>query len=217
MLKRGFDIIVSFLGLVVLSPILLVITLMIKMWMPGPVFFKQERTGRYGNPFVMYKFRTMIISHNGNSISVKGENRITKLGAKLRKHKLDELPELLNVLMGDMSLVGPRPDIPEYSEKLSGEEKLILELRPGLTGPASLKYANEEEILASVEDPYEYYDEVIWPEKVRKNLEYYYNRSFTQDIMLIIKTFVRIGRLDHYLLMNFFAATILLSEVIVRI
>lgn len=156
--------------------------------MPGPVFFRQKRTGRYGKPFTIYKFRTMIVNHGGNTVSVKGENRITALGAVLRKFKLDELPELWNVLIGDMSFVGPRPDVPEYYESLSGEEKKILELRPGITGPASLKYSNEEEILESVADPKKYNDEVLWPDKIRINLDYYYNRSFWGDIGLIFKT-----------------------------
>lgn len=130
----------------------------------------------------------MVVHHGGDTISVRGENRITSFGAILRKYKLDELPELWNVLKGDMSFVGPRPDMPEYADKLRGEEKLILELRPGITGPASLKYVNEEELLASVSKPKEYNDEIIWPDKVRINLHYYYNRSFFGDIVIIFKT-----------------------------
>jgi len=121
--------------------------------MPGPVIFTQVRAGRYGKPFKIFKFRTMTNDHGGNSISVRGESRITPLGARLRKYKLDELPELWNVVMGDMSFVGPRPDMPEYANKLMGKEKKILELRPGITGPATLKYANEEELLSSVSSP----------------------------------------------------------------
>jgi lipopolysaccharide/colanic/teichoic acid biosynthesis glycosyltransferase len=130
----------------------------------------------------------MTLDHQGSTISVKGEDRITPLGAKLRKYKLDELPELWNVVRGDMSLVGPRPDMPEYLSQLAGEEKRILELRPGITGPASLKYAREEELLAGVDDPAKYNDEIIWPDKVRINLDYYYNRSFLGDIRIIFKT-----------------------------
>jgi lipopolysaccharide/colanic/teichoic acid biosynthesis glycosyltransferase len=126
--------------------------------------------------------------HQGSTISVKGEKRITPLGAFLRKHKFDELPELWNVVCGDMSLVGPRPDMPGYANQLVGEEKLILKLRPGITGPASLKYANEEELLAGVADPVKYNDEIIWPDKVRINLDYYYNRSFLGDMLIIFKT-----------------------------
>jgi len=156
--------------------------------MPGKVIFTQKRAGQYGNPFTIYKFRTMVVNHGGNTISVKGENRITPLGAMLRKYKLDELPELWNILIGDMSFVGPRPDMPEYAKRLHGEEKLILSLRPGLTGPASLKYSNEEEILASVSNPQQYNDEIIWPDKVKINLEYYHKRNFWMDLSIIFMT-----------------------------
>jgi lipopolysaccharide/colanic/teichoic acid biosynthesis glycosyltransferase len=162
--------------------------------MPGPVLFCQKRAGRYGKLFTIYKFRTMNINHGGNTVSIKGENRITPLGSELRKYKLDELPELWNVLKGDMSLVGPRPDLPEYANKLTGEERKILELRPGITGPATLKYANEEELLASVSDPQRYNDEVLWPDKVRINLHYYYNKSLSGDIVIILET---LGRNQH--------------------
>ncbi|MCW3804132.1 sugar transferase [Plebeiibacterium marinum] len=188
MIKRIFDIVASFIGLLFLWPLLLIITFLIKLRMPGPALFVQKRVGRYGKLFKIYKFRTMIVCHGGNTISVKGEDRITPLGAVLRKFKLDELPELYNVLIGDMSFVGPRPDMPEYYERLSGEERKILELRPGITGPASLKYANEEEILASVDEPKTYNDEVIWPDKVSINLTYYYNNSLFTDINIILKT-----------------------------
>jgi len=187
-IKRLFDILVSFLGLIILSPLLLIITILIKLLMPGPVLFRQERMGRHGKPFIMTKFRTMTTDHSGSPISIKGENRITPLGRFLRNHKLDELHELWNVLKGDMSFVGPRPDVPEYYEKLVGEERLILELRPGITSPASLKYSNEEELLASIPDPQKYNDEILWPDKVKLNLEYYYNRSFIGDICIILKT-----------------------------
>ena len=156
--------------------------------MPGPVLFCQNRTGRFGRPFKLYKFRTMIVDHDGSTISVSGEKRITPLGAKLRRTKLDELPELWNVLKGDMSFVGPRPDMPVYENKLTGEERKLLELTPGITGPATLKYANEEDLLATVDDPQKYNDEVIWPDKVRINLEYYYSRSFFGDISIILRT-----------------------------
>lgn len=136
----------------------------------------------------MYKFRSMTVSHGGSSVSVAGENRITPLGAKLRKYKLDELPELWNVLIGDMSFVGPRPDVPGYADMLEGNDRLILNLRPGITGPASLKYRNEEEVLAQVDDPQRYNDEVIYPDKVRINLDYYYHHSLLGDIKLIIQT-----------------------------
>lgn len=159
--------------------------------MPGPVLFCQKRAGRYGKSFTIYKFRTMIVNHKGNTISVKGENRITTLGAKLRKYKLDELPELWNILIGEMSFVGPRPDMPEYAIRLKGEERLILQLRPGITGPATLKYANEEEILATVPHPERYNNNVIWPDKVRLNLAYYYNRNLLMDLKIILLTLFR--------------------------
>ena len=187
-LKRSFDIIASLLGLLILSPVFLVIAIQIKRIMPGPVIFCQERAGRLGKPFRIYKFRTMNLSNTKSTVSVKGENRITPFGAFLRKHKLDELLELWNVLKGDMSLVGPRPDMPEYANLLIGEEEHILELRPGITGPASLKFANEEELLASVPDPQRYNDEVIWPIKIKINLAYYYQRSFFGDIYLILQS-----------------------------
>jgi lipopolysaccharide/colanic/teichoic acid biosynthesis glycosyltransferase len=188
LLKRLFDIVASFIGLILISPLLIIIALLIKIRMPGPVFFCQKRAGRHGNPFTIYKFRTMVVNHKGNTISIKGESRITPLGAKLRKYKLDELLELWNVLKGEMSFVGPRPDMPEYINRLVGEEKLILELRPGITGPASLKYANEEELLASVDDPKKYNDVVLWPDKIRINMDYYRNNSLSGDIVIIFKT-----------------------------
>lgn len=193
MVKRVFDFFAALIGLIILGPVILIISVLIKSLMPGPVFFFQERTGRYGVPFTIVKFRTMKIGHKGSTISVKGEDRITALGAILRKYKLDELPELWNVLIGDMSLVGPRPDTAEFTNRLGEEEKIILELRPGITGPASLKYANEEELLATVPDPYKYTDEIIWPDKVKINMEYYHKRSFCGDIMFIFKTlFIRL-------------------------
>lgn len=191
-MKYLFDRTASLLGLLLLWPVLLIVALLIRMKMPGgPVIFTQRRVGRDGQLFTMYKFRSMTVSHSGSSVSVAGESRITPLGTKLRRYKLDELPELWNVLKGDMSFVGPRPDVPGYADKLRGEDRLILKLRPGITGPASLKYANEEEILAQVLDPVRYNNEVIFPDKVRINLEYYYNHTFFGDIQLIFQTIFR--------------------------
>lgn len=191
-MKFIFDRLVSLFGLVFLSPVLLVVAILIKFKMPGgPVIFTQKRVGRNGKLFTMYKFRSMTVAHSGSSISVAGESRITPLGAVLRKYKLDELPELWNVFIGDMSFVGPRPDVPGYADKLQGEDRLILKLRPGITGPASLKYANEEEILAQVPNPIRYNDEVIFPDKVKINLDYYYNHTFIGDIKLIFQTVFR--------------------------
>ena len=187
--KWVFDRVMALVGLVVLSPLLAVVAILIAIKMPGgPVLFRQKRVGQYGELFTMVKFRSMTVAHSGSSISVAGESRITPLGAKLRKYKLDELPELWNVLIGDMSFVGPRPDVPGYADKLAGEDREILQLKPGITGPASLKYRNEEEILASVEDPIRYNDEVIFPDKVRINREYMEEWSFWGDIRIIFKT-----------------------------
>ena len=189
MAKWLFDRIVSFFGLLFLWPVLLVVWILIRVKMPGGLaIFTQKRVGKDGELFTMYKFRSMTVGHGGSSVSVAGESRITPLGAKLRKYKLDELPELWNVLIGDMSFVGPRPDVPGYADMLEGEDRLILKLRPGITGPASLKYRNEEEILAQVDDPQRYNDEVIYPDKVRINLDYYYHHSLLGDIKLIMKT-----------------------------
>ena len=187
--KYIFDRFVSLLGLLVLFPLLVVVAAVIKCKMPnGPVIFKQQRVGKNGRLFTMYKFRSMLVGHGGSSISVAGESRITPLGAKLRKYKLDELPELWNVLIGDMSFVGPRPDVPGYADMLKGSDLEILRLRPGITGPASLKYRNEEELLAKQENPQKYNDEVIFPDKVRINRYYLYHYSFVKDIQIIICT-----------------------------
>ena len=164
-LKWIFDRLVSMMGLLILWPILILVAIMIRVKMPGgPVIFKQKRVGQDGKLFTMYKFRSMTVSHSGSSVSVAGESRITPLGAKLRKYKLDELPELWNVLKGDMSFVGPRPDVPGYADKLEGHDRNILKLKPGITGPASLKYRNEEELLAKIENPQKYNDDVIYPD-----------------------------------------------------
>lgn len=188
-IKRIFDITASFVGLILFSPVLGIIAICIKIKMPeGPVIFKQKRVGQHGKLFTMYKFRTMTMSHSGSPVSIMGESRITPLGTKLRKYKLDELPELWNVLIGDMSFVGPRPDVPGYADKLTGEERKILELRPGITGPASLKYKNEEEILAKQDDPIRYNNEMIYPDKVRINLNYMKHQNFWLDIKIIIYT-----------------------------
>lgn len=189
MIKSIFDKIAALVGLIILSPVLLTTGILIKRKMPGgPIIFKQKRVGQHGKLFTMYKFRSMTVGHSGTSISVKGESRITPFGAKLRKYKLDELPELWNVLIGNMSFVGPRPDVPGYADKLLGEERRILELKPGITGPASLKYRKEEELLAQQEDPIRYNDEVIFPDKVQINLDYLDNWSFWKDIKIILYT-----------------------------
>ena len=178
--------------------------------MPGPIIFTQKRVGKGGKVFNCHKFRTMKVNHRGSTISVAGESRITPLGAVLRKYKLDELPGLWDVFIGNMSFVGPRPDVPGYADKLEGEDRDVLKLRPGITGPASLKYRNEEEMIATFVQEIKngkniypnvdftnmgdgdialwYNDNIIYPDKVRINCYYYRNYSFVKDIQMIFAT-----------------------------
>ena len=187
--KEVFDRLAALAGLLVLWPVLAVVAVLIRMKMPGgPVIFRQRRVGKDGRLFTMCKFRSMTVGHGGSSVSVAGENLITPLGAVLRKYKIDELPELWNVLKGEMSLVGPRPDVPGYADCLRGKDREVLRLKPGITGPASLKYRNEEELLATVDDPKRYNDEVIFPDKVRINLSYLEHWSFWLDLKIIFYT-----------------------------
>ena len=188
MIKWIFDRLVALLGLIVLGWLIVVIAVCIRAKMGSPVFFRQKRVGREGKLFTMVKFRTMTTDHGGNSVSVAGENRITPFGAKLRRLKLDELPELWNVLVGDMSFVGPRPDVPGYADSLTGSDREILQLRPGITGPATLKYRNEEILLASKPNPRLFNDEVVFPDKVRLNLLYLHHHTFCGDLKMIIAT-----------------------------
>ena len=200
-----FDKLVSVIGLVVLSPVLLVVAILIKKEMPGPVLFRQKRVGQHGRLFTVYKFRSMTVKAEASvaskdsevtSIASMEQSRITPLGEMLRRYKLDELPELWNVLKGDMSFVGPRPDVPGYADQLQGEERDILKLKPGITGPASLKYRNEEELLSSIDNPTQYNDEVIFPDKVRLNLYYLKHYSFIKDIQMIVCTVVG-GKMNY--------------------
>jgi lipopolysaccharide/colanic/teichoic acid biosynthesis glycosyltransferase len=187
--KYIFDRLMALIGLLCLWPVLLVVTILIWIKMTdGPAIFKQKRVGKDGKLFTMFKFRSMSVHHSGSSVSVAGEARITPLGAVLRKYKLDELPELWNVLIGDMSFVGPRPDVPGYADQLTGDDREVLNLRPGITGPASLKYRDEEELLARQADPQKYNDEVIFPDKVRINRYYLHHYSFVKDIQMIFCT-----------------------------
>ena len=202
-LKFLFDRIVSFLGLLFLWPVLIVVAILVKIKMPGgPAFFVQKRVGKDGKLFKCHKFRTMTMKHSGSTVSVAGDSRITPLGAKLRHYKLDELPGLWDVLIGNMSFVGPRPDVPGYADKLQGNDRDVLKLRPGITGPATLKYRLEDEMIAEyvaqkqkegdTRDPQEiaveYNDTVIYPDKVRLNCYYYRNYSFVKDIQMIFCT-----------------------------
>ena len=194
-MKRLFDFIISLIGIIVLSPILIISAILVKVYSEGSVFFIQERVGKNGKIFKMIKYRSMAITQSSTStISIKGDVRITKIGIFLRKYKLDELPELWNVLKGDMSLVGPRPDVCGYADNLIGEDRKILELRPGITGVASLKYYNEEDVLATQSNPLKFNDEVIYPDKVRLNLDYYYNNNLWIDIKIIFATIFKV----HY-------------------
>ena len=188
--KIIFDKLFSILGLICLAPVMLVVSILIRIKMPGgPVIFKQQRVGQYGRLFTVYKFRSMNVAGEGRtSIASEEEDRITPLGKTLRRYKLDELPELWNVLKGDMSFVGPRPDVPGYADKLKGKDRDILKLKPGITGPASLKYRQEEDLLNSVTNPQEYNDKVIYPDKVRLNLYYLEHYSFFKDIEMIMCT-----------------------------
>ena len=190
-LKWIFDRLFSFLGLLLLSWLFLIVAILVKVRMSGPVFFTQERIGRGGKPFNIHKFRTMTERRETDvitGVAAIESSRITPLGEKLRKYKLDELPELWDVFIGKMSFVGPRPDIPGYADHLQGEDREILSLRPGITGPATLKYRNEEELLASVDDPQKYNDEVIYPDKVRLNLYYLHHYSFMMDLRMMLAT-----------------------------
>ncbi len=202
-LKWLFDRLLSLLGLLLIWPLLLVVALVIKIKMPGgPVFFVQKRVGKDGKLFNCHKFRSMTVKHNGSTVSIAGDRRITPLGAKLRHYKLDELPGLWDVLIGNMSFVGPRPDVPGYADKLSGDDRDVLKLWPGITGPATLKYRIEDEMIAdyvpkkqsegdtrdSREIAVEYNDNIIYPDKVRINCYYYRHYSFIKDIQIILCT-----------------------------
>ena len=209
--KWIFDRVVSFVGLLFLWPVLLIVAIMVKIKMPGgPAFFVQKRVGKDGKLFNCHKFRTMTVKHNGSTVSVAGDSRITPLGAQLRHFKLDELPGLWDVLIGNMSFVGPRPDVPGYADKLEGADRDVLKLRPGITGPATLKYRLEDEMIAvyvsqkqkagdtrpAQEIAVEYNDNVIYPDKVRINCYYYHHYSFVKDFQMILCTVL--GRKMEY-------------------
>ena len=178
----------ALIGIVILSPLFITITALLKVRYGSPIFFVQSRVGRDGVLFQIIKFRTMLEGSDADSISVGGQSRITSLGETLRRYKLDELPELVNVIRGEMNFVGPRPDVPGYADELSGEDRSILSIRPGITGPASLKYRNEEYLLAKVESPKKYNDQVIYPDKLRINQEYVLRRTITLDLRIIFAT-----------------------------
>ena len=202
-LKYIFDRLVALIGLLVLWPVLVIVAIMVKVKMPGgPTFFVQKRVGKDGKLFSCHKFRSMTVKHSGSSVSVAGDSRITPFGATLRHYKLDELPGLWDVLIGNMSFVGPRPDVPGYADKLEGEDRDVLKLRPGITGPATLKYRLEDEMISEYvaqkqkegdnrpaqDIAVEYNDNVIYPDKVRLNCYYYRHYSFIKDIQMIFAT-----------------------------
>ena len=202
-LKWIFDRLASLIGLLVLWPVLLVVAILVKVKMPGgPAIFTQKRVGKNGKLFTCHKFRTMTVKHHGSTVSVAGDARITPFGAILRHYKLDELPGLWDVLIGNMSFVGPRPDVPGYADKLLGDDRDVLKLRPGITGPATLKYRLEDEMISDYvakcqaegdsrpmqEIATEYNDKVIYPDKVRINCYYYRHYSFFKDIEMIVAT-----------------------------
>ena len=202
-LKLIFDRLAAIIGLLVLWPMLVIVAILVKTKMPGgPAFFCQKRVGKDGKLFTCHKFRTMTMNHSGSSVSVAGDSRITPFGAKLRHYKIDELPELWDVLIGNMSFVGPRPDVPGYADQLQGDDRVVLKLRPGITGPATLKYRLEDEMISayvaerqaagdtrdSQEIAVEYNDNVIYPDKVRLNKYYYEHYSFWKDIEMIFAT-----------------------------
>jgi len=194
--KRLFDVVASAIGLLVLWPVFLVIAALIKLEDGGPVFYRQERIGYKGRPFKIWKFRTMVVNADklGKPLTVGRDPRITRVGYWLRKFKLDELPQLLNVLLGEMSLVGPRPEVPQYVALYTPEQRRVLDLVPGITDPASIKFANEAELLAEASDPEKFYIEHIMPTKIRLNMEYASHATLWSDILVILKTLVRIVR-----------------------
>ena len=193
-IKYMFDRVVALIGLLFLWPVLLVVAIMVKVKMPGgPAFFVQKRVGKGGKLFDCHKFRSMTVKHNGSAVSVAGDSRITPFGATLRHYKLDELPGLWDVLIGNMSFVGPRPDVPGYADKLEGGDRDVLKLRPGITGPATLKYRLEDEMISgdereAQEIAIEYNDNVLYKDKVRLNCYYYHHYSFIKDIQMILCT-----------------------------
>ena len=202
-LKFLFDRIVALIGLLFLWPLLIVVAVLVKIKMPdGSVIFTQKRVGKDGKLFTCHKFRSMAVKHNGSTVSVAGDARITPLGAILRHYKIDELPGLWDVMIGNMSFVGPRPDVPGYADKLEGDDRVVLKLRPGITGPATLKYRLEDEMISDYvakkqkegdtrpvqKIAEEYNDKFIYPDKVRINKYYYEHYSFIKDIQIIICT-----------------------------
>lgn len=187
--KRAFDILCSFLGLTVLSPVLLVVSALVAVTSPGGVFFRQERIGKDGKPFRIFKFRSMRKDNAGLKITTGNDSRITPVGRFLRKSKIDELPQLINVLVGDMSFVGPRPEVADYVNLYTPYQRQVLLVRPGITGLASIRFRNENDLLTASDDPNRTYVEQIMPRKIDLDLEYIPHASVFYDIKLIFQTF----------------------------
>lgn len=186
--KRLFDIICAALGLIVLSPLLLVVSLLVGVTSPGGVFFRQERIGKDGKPFRIFKFRSMRKDNAGLKITTGNDSRITPVGRFLRKSKIDELPQLINVLVGDMSFVGPRPEVADYVDLYTPYQRQVLQVRPGITGIASIRFRNENDLLTASDDPNRTYIEEIMPRKIQLDLEYIPHASVPYDIKLIFQT-----------------------------
>lgn len=191
MIKRSFDLVASGIGLLVLSPLLIIIGIAMLLTEGRPIFFIQSRIGKNGHVFKMLKFRSMKLAEEGRAITVGEDSRITKIGKVLRKTKVDELPQLWNVLVGDMSLVGPRPEVERYVQLYSDEQREVLKLRPGITDPASFGFFDEAELLGRVADPEKFYIEKLMPEKIRLNLDYAKSANFWRDLVLIVATVLR--------------------------
>jgi len=190
MAKRTFDLFWSILGLALLSPLLVLLAVAVRLEDGGPAFFRQVRIGRGGRPFAIWKFRSMVVDAErlGRAITVGQDSRITRIGRYLRNTKLDEIPQLLNVVTGDMSLVGPRPEVPRYVALYTEDQRAILALRPGITDLASIKYRNEGELLALAENPDETYVQIMMPDKIRLNLAYAAQASLWSDFLVILAT-----------------------------
>lgn len=189
-MKRTFDIVASFVGLLLLSPLFLIVTVWIMVDSNGGVFYKQVRVGRNNKDFLLYKFRSMRINADKAGLLTVGgrDARITRSGYTIRKYKIDELPQLLNVFLGDMSLVGPRPEVRRYVDLYTAEQRKVLTVRPGITDPASIKYRNENDLLSTQSNPEQYYIDVIMPDKLRINLDYIGRRTLLNDLGVIFKT-----------------------------
>lgn len=192
--KRLFDIFFSLLGLILISPFLIIISIIIKITSEGPAFFLQERLGQYEKPFYIYKFRTMVVNAEslGKQITVKDDNRITKVGKILRRYKIDELPQLINVLLGEMSFVGPRPEVRKYVDLYTKEQKEIFKVKPGITDYASIEYRNENDLLSKVDDAEQYYINTIMQDKISLNKKYIENNNLFIDVKIIIKTILKL-------------------------